>query len=372
MGWREKEAELLGQLETTLAPENWAWLKRNLILDCGDVEPATTAELYAWFGKGPDSKEINETGLMRMYVWQAWVKVLAGELAPIEGNLRSMWYQHIDPFWRKHGLLPNDMRQVSSLDEGYWLQGYLKEDATRSASPEKIVSSLMMDQLGMFVYHRVFEYRGALQFQQPLDGRAEVGRDKAKFLFYTEKEGFWKLCQQVLEGSFSGDPGLNTRISAMATKGQPSFILMEYFVAELKRRGVSNIIVGGFSDHDPWGLQILENLDAKLRFFQFKSVEVYRLTDPRLFTPEQMAKGKSLEAFKPAVVVDDWIEKTGGTPGPHGPKWSAHIDLLYKEQKEAVAKRWLLSIANRSWASDYPLVQPINLGNNIPQGRFFT
>lgn len=378
MGWKEKEAEVLAQLEATLAPENWAWLQRNLLKDCGDIERAETHELYEWFGKGSspkddDPKSLNDTGLMRMYVWQAWIKVLAEEMLPIDGNLRSMWYQHIDPYWRKHGLLPNEMRRRSSLDEGYWVDGYLKADEdVRGGDREKAVSSLMMDQIGLFVFHRIFQYRGALQFQQPLDGRAEVGRDKAKFLFYTEKEGFWKLCEKVVEGSLSGDPGSGTSISVMATKGQPSLILLEYFIDELKRRGVSNVIVGGFSDHDPWGLQILENLDAKLRFFQFKSVEVYRLTHPKLFNKEQLAKGKNLSHFQPSVVVDRWVEKTGGTPGPYGKKWSLHIDLLFPEQREAVARRWLLSIANKSWADDYPLVEPLDLGNDAPEGRFFT
>jgi hypothetical protein len=373
MGWKEKEAETLAQLETTLNPEDWSWLQRNLNKRCGDLERAETSDLYAWFGKGADAKEqgINDTGLMRNYIWQAWIKVLAEEMPPIDGNLRSMWYQHIDPFWRKHGLLPNEMTRFSSLSESFWTE-YPDGESTRGGAQEKAIAGLLMDQIGLFVFHRIFEYQGAFLFQQPLDGRAMIGREKPKFVFYTEKEGFWRLCERIYGGSMSGDEGIDKSITVMATKGQPSFVLLEYFAKELRKKA-SNIIVGGFSDHDPWGLQILENLDAKLRFFPFfKSVEVYRLTSPDLFTSEQLAKGKNLSKFEPAVIVDRWVEKTGGTPGAHGTKWSLHIDLLNSQQREAVAKKWLLSIANGTYATDYPRVEPIDLGETLPNGRFFT
>jgi hypothetical protein len=354
--WREKEAELKQQLEDTLETENWKWLNRSIAWEAGDVNEASSEEIMKWFGakaspKRPDKNKVNDTRLLYTMIWQSWVKIQVGVEDPVEGNVRSYWYQTAEPFYQFHDLLLVEKVPGSPV------------------RTELDIDSLVTELFGDFVRHRVFKYRGAFGFNRPIDALYRLGDDKAKYLFFTEKEGLWNMCKQLNAG---GVDHTEPSISVMASQGQPSFVTLEFLANDLQvKKGVSNLIIAVFADGDPWGLGIAEQIDAKMRFLGFKSVTTYRLTTPDLFTPAQIAKGKDLTKVHPSQrkLVERWMQVTGGCNGePIG----LHVDVLKPGQREQLLKRFMLGLKTGKLDEMFPLVEPIDLRRLAKPGRAFS
>jgi hypothetical protein len=137
-------------------------------------------------------------------------------------------------------------------------------------------------------------------------------------------------------------------------------VTLEYYAKDLQRARVSNLVIGAYCDYDPWGLQIAEQMDAKMRFLGFKSVITYRLTTIDLFTETQIAKGKDLSDVPPKqkAIVDRWMEKTGGA---HGKPTSVHIDVMSRTDKERLAKKFRNGTTNDNLDDLFPRVEPVDL-----------
>jgi len=352
--WREKEAQLKREFEDTLEPEDWKWLNKAIAWEAGDVLEASKKEIMAWFGARatgrPDKNKVNDTRLLYTMIWQSWVKIQADVEDPVEGNVRSYWYQTVEPFYQYHNLL-------------------LVEETPGSPKKPLAIDSLVTELFGDFVRHRIFKYRGAFNFNRPIDALYRLGDDKAKFLFFTEKEGLWNMCKALNAG---GVDHTEPSISVMASKGQPSFVTLEFLARDLQvKKGVGNLIVGIFADADPWGLGIEEQIDAKMRFLGFKTVTTYRLTTPDLFTPAQVAKGKDLTQVHPSQrkLVERWMEVTGGH---YGKLIGLHVDVLKPGQREQLTNRFMLGVKTGKLADMFPLVQSVDLRRLAKPGRAFS
>lgn len=356
MSWKDTEAAVLQRLEVHLSPENWKWLRGAVNWDAGDLDEASTTEVRLWFNRPSNKNGINDTGLCRTLIWQTWIKIQANVLESVNGNLRSFWYQIVDPFYNTHLL---------------WPPGAF---ARRGESFEKELYQLVLEFLGDFVRHRVFLYMPVWEFQLPVDSRFIIGRDRPKFIFYTEKVGLWKSHCEPMAGG--GDDGLEPKISVFCTKGQPPFVSVEHLASALLtlKDPVANPIILVCSDFDPWGLRIAEQLDAKMRFFGFKSVTTYRLITLDLFTPKNIKGGKDLSKMTDSWTdIQHWLDVTGGV---NGEARSIHCDVLSEGRRLQLFKKIRLGIRNGDLADRFPLVKPVDLEQANPDeepiGRLYT
>lgn len=356
MSWKDTEAEVLARLEVHLSPENWKWLRGAVNWEAGDLDEASTTEVRLWFGRPSNKNGINDTGLCRTMIWQSWVKILASLVEPVNGNLRSYWYQTVEPFYNTHSLWPPDAF------------------ARGEESFEKSLYQLVLEFFGDFVRHRVFLYSPEWQFHPPGDSRYIIGRDRPKFIFYTEKEGLWK--SHCLEMAGGGEEGLESKITVFCTKGQPPFVAVERLAAELQSLAypVAHPVILACSDLDPWGLRIAEQIDAKMRFFGFKSVTTYRLITLDLFTPKNIKGAKDLSGMKDSWTdIQHWLDVTGGL---HGEAKSLHCDVINKSRREQLFKEIRLGVRKGDLADRFPLVEPVDLEQanpeNEPIGRLYT
>lgn len=339
-----------------MSPENWKWLRGAVNWEAGDLDEATTTEVKTWFHRPSNKNGINDTGLCRTMIWQTWIKILAAVVEPVNGNLRSFWYQIVEPFYNTHCLWPENAF------------------ARAGESFEKSLYQLVLEFLGDFVRHRVYLYRPEWQFQMPADARFIIGRDRPKFIFYTEKEGLWTShCLPMAEG---GDDGLEIKITAFSTKGQPPFVAVEHLAHELQSLPypVANPVILVCSDLDPWGLRIAEQVDAKMRFFGFKSVTTYRLITLDLFTPKNLKGAKDLSGMTDSMVdIQHWLDVTGGI---NGEAKSIHCDVVNRARREQLFKDIRLGVRRGDLADRFPLVTPVDLEQanpeNEPIGRLYT
>ena len=356
MSWKDTEAAVLQRLEARLSPENWKWLRGAVNWEAGDLDEASTTEVRLWFNRPSNKNGINDTGLCRTWIWQSWIKIQAGVVDPVNGNLRSYWYQTVEPFYNTHSLWPEEEPQRG----GDTFEDHLYEQ--------------VLGFIGDFVRHRVFLYRPEWQFQLPSDSRYIIGRDRAKFIFYTEKEGLWEShCVPMAEG---GEDQLELKITAFSTKGQPPFVAVEHLANELMNLPypVANPVILACSDFDPWGLRIAEQIDAKMRFFGFKSVTTYRLITLDLFTPKNLKGAKDLSKMTASRTdIQHWLDVTGGV---HGEAKGIHCDVVNRSRREQLFKDIRLGIRRGDLADRFPLVKPVPMEQlspaDEPIGRLYT
>lgn len=360
--WRGKEKELLSRLKERLDSHQWGWLNGSVQLTAPDLATVDTDTLKVLFPPRPPEKPpgVNDAELIRTFIWQTWVKTAAGIFEPLLGNIRSFWYAHLEEFYRRHGLVKSRLLSLAlafRLFDGA-LGRWPSEDleVLEAAIREEKVTETMTEQMDLLVGHRVFRFQDEFGFREPMDNRRHRGRNRPRFLFFTEKEGLWWLCETLYAGLERPGKEALPSISVMASNGQPSFLTLEYFARQLQ--GVSNLVVGAFCDHDPWGLSIAEQIDSKLRFLGFRVV-TYRLTTVDLFTPEQIQNGRNFSSLDPekglGKQVHNWFLKTGGTEGQ---KIGLHIDVIPNPKKIQRAKSWLEAlVADRT--PPFPVIAPV-------------
>jgi len=360
--WREKEAELLALLEQRLPEQHFEWLQESIKLDAPDLELAITAELPVHFPGGKDEPPpaINDSYLIRTFIWQCWVKIAAGLYDPVRGNIRSFWYQSLEGFYLHHDLLPREAATRWRDDDN---------------GPAARIIERMTEYFAQFVRRRIFWYRDQFRFQEPIESKKKRGVHRPGILFFTEKEGLWWLAEQLYKAP-------KASVSVMASNGQVSLLNMEYFAVDLSKK-TWKLSIGAMCDLDPWGYAIAGALDEKLRFLltalaeekaqqtggSVPTVEVttWLLTDASLFTAAQIAKARDYSAYlvdplpgeKPKksvrTLVRNWFERTGGV---NGKPLALHVDVVDDELKEKRAHKQFVKVLLDGKKPNFPTIDP--------------
>lgn len=342
--WYETEGRVLRKLKADLGANSnaWKWLQRSIHWDSPDLKTATTEQVVAEFPSTSKKQLINDARLLRTMVWQSWIKIQASLMQPIDGNLRSFWYQVVKPFYRRHNLLEHGRGARST------------GDAIAAATNEALAD---------FVSRRTFEYGGAFEFHSA-DIFWQRGKDQPRILLFFEKRGMYELCKWAYKSI--------AKISYMASRGQPSFLELEKFSKDFADGKVGTFVVGGFPDWDPFGWKIVEELDAKLRFLgqrvardkktgqwiQFK-VKTYMLTSAKLFTEEDIASGDDLSQWPKRYqpMIKDWLAKGGGV---NGKPIALSIDAIPVPKMKVQIERFVDYATGDQLDSKYVRINPID------------
>lgn len=345
MGWQEIGHQILAKL----TPEQQKWIKKNVDVEAGDLRKMSTEEIRKRFpGKPRDTEEpdtpefstVDDARLLRTFIWQAYLMIKAHELLPVQGNLRSFWYRDLRPFLKNHDLLETDEGPALLLDfsADEILEGFSGElsELIRAVGPGQGRELYLTDKMGKsfdrFVLMSFFRFQDEFEFQDPRESFRIIGSKRPRFIFFTEKEGLFWLCQEIAK---------KYGISAVASHGEPGYLTMEYLSDALKARGVRNIEIGSLTDYDPWGYNIARGFGKKLTepVFGF-DVRTTHLTSLDLFTPEVIEYAKrDLTKVSPSKKkqVDDWMKETGGIGGePYG----MHVDLAEFPRIRAAVEKW--------------------------------
>ena len=348
----ERQAELVAKFEAELTPDDMKWLRRNVQLDAPALDKADTATVRRLFGTKQGG--VNDAGLVRSYLWQSWILIGLGQVEPIDGNLRSFWYQRLEPFYRRHGLVDTD-----KVDQ----HGKPLVDRKKYSSRGEKIVNVMGEMMAELVSYRILRYR-ELGFVEPFDHRAKPGRARPRILLVTEKEGLWKYLLLFYRGeleptSKKPKPVVTFKsISVMASNGQPSMLALEYFHEALADAGVGTLVIGALCDLDPWGYEIALSYTEKFHFLGFKEVTTYLLTQASWFTPDQIAAGRDLSNLPTAgerKLAQKWFEKTNGV---NGKMLGLHLDVISKSQLIMNIFDWVKQVLKSDQVSGYPLVTP--------------
>ncbi len=339
MNWQEIQEQILKEL----TPEQLWWVKKNVGLEFDDMRKMSTEEIRTLFPGGSSSgiSTINDSKFIKTFIWQSFLMIKSKQLKPIKGNLRSFWYRELRPFYRNHDLLETDEGPAIMLTN-YEIEMLLDLpllDSGRGKGRESYLIDRMGKGFNEFVLKGIFRFKGEFDFKDSMDSFKIIGRKRTRLIFYTEKEGLFWFCQEMAK---------KYGISAMASRGEPGYLTMEYFADALKKHGVANVEIAALTDYDPWGWNIAEEIENKMKepVFGF-NVKTTHLTSLKLFTPEVIEYAKRyLGNVSPPKLkqVAKWMKKTGGINNePYG----MHIDHAEMDRVRKSVDKWYKKITKK-------------------------
>lgn len=324
MTWQEALQDYFNNLK----PPQQQWIQQQVVADAPLLQDVEDADIFvALF---PFQGNLNHTALFKTLVWQTLGLVLCGAEEPIRGNIRTFWYNHVDPLYSRHKLY----KEIRSDDPFYleFLQELEEDDEIRLEPEDKIKkrSTVKLNETTIqeFVMAGVFKYSGPFQFKDSKTGQALVGRGTASIILVCEKEGLLSFVKQAYD---------QHGISIICSNGNPSTLSLEAFADQLKAKGIVNISPAALVDYDPSGFGIADDYLNKFMAFGFKIRRFTMLTSLDLFTEKALAESyNDLTVVSPSKekMTEAWFQKTGGI---HGKRWSIHIN---KASKPRIRKAW--------------------------------
>lgn len=262
------------------------------------------------FGNGP--KRLNKSLFIKNVIWQTFERIKAGQHPFDVGNLRSFWY-YIKP----------------TLDRIHANKG----------KPYLIISDMFM----VMVQAGLFKYRD-FRFKDDDKGNRWHARKNPHIIFFAEKTSYNDLMQEV---------NRDFDITTLATGGQPSYLSAEYFVDELRARGVDlsrEFILFSFVDFDPAGdiiastfvQNLLDNGIPNIRTFPGPFYKHFKRKDifvPANMTPDQLKQTFTIPLrVRKSGLAAKWAARTGGIDGKKNFKLGFEANQMPNDQ----VLKWLV------------------------------
>ena len=242
---------------------------------------------------GRSAKTLNKSLFIKNVIWQTYEKLQAGETPFDIGNLRSFWYY-----------IKDTMDRIG---------------ANKKGNPYLIVSDMFM----VMVKAGLFKYKDFRFVDDDADQRHHA-RTHPTIILIAEKTSYKSFLKKVTR---------DFDITTIATRGQSSYLSIEYFVDELRDRGVdlsSEFMIFSIVDFDPAGdiiaTKFVENLQdngiKNIRVFPGKFYKHFRRKD--LAVRANMTKAQRKKTFRIPLKVRKsglaakWAARTGGVNGKKG------------------------------------------------------
>ena len=270
-----------------------------------DILKMSKAELLKEFGKS--AKSLNKSLFIKNVIWQTYQTIKAGQKPFDIGNIRSFWYY-----------IKDTMDRVGANNKG---DGYL----------------IVTDMLMVMVKAGLFKYKD-FGFDDDDKGNRWHANKHPNIVFFAEKTSYNDLLQEV---------NRDFDITTIATGGQSSYLSIEYFVDELRARGVDlarEFAVFSLVDFDPAGdiiaSKLIENMtDNGVRNFRTFPGEFYKnfkrqdLVIPANMTPEQRKRVYRLPLkVRKSGQAAKWAAKTGGVNGKKNILFGIETTVMSKAQ----------------------------------------
>ena len=332
--------------------QNRAWLTKNAAIDYKKILQNSTRDEILALSADPHTHTFSAARLLRTLIWQSLARIICGNIEPPAGNVRSFWYGFVEPLFNQFSLfiaLKDDVEfhnYLSELvEEGFPFERYtLVELSEETGVKRNYVCKLGEKMLRDFVLQGIFQYQGPFLFVDSLAAYKLVGTHAASLMFVVEKVGLFKLCQ-MYHASYG--------LTAMASRGNPSWASLEYLAEQLKAKGIKNIHLAELVDWDPGGFGIARDYAGKLESFGFKIKTNTMVTNLELFDKKVLETdatdlhGKNKGKQK---LIDEWYAQTNGI---YGRKAGIHCDKANPKKITKFMDRWVQANMASAREEDY-------------------
>jgi hypothetical protein len=233
------------------------------------------------FGPGREYP-VNVSKLIKNIIWQVRSGIVDDKAPPISGLIRSFWYSHIKPALARAGALNSKVDQYAQM-----IQLFVR----------------------LIQYCNFLRYR-ELGFIDDNQNDRKIGIYDYIILF-AEKAGHFPLLQAIAK---------DTEVTILSLGGQPSLLSAEYFVDELKAKGIDirkSFYTFSLVDYDTSGWIIRDAFLNDLRFYGLRNISHQDLILPTIFTKEEIELNKYLIPTSPALAPKNkkWLKESGGING---------------------------------------------------------
>ena len=220
--------------------------------------------------------------LVRNLIYQAATRILSEQAPPIEGNLRSLYYQWVKPVAAR---LPEVQRQRGDPYD------------------------VMIDELErLIVGLQLWRYRDLELVDENWENRFLSDGRAPDVLLYAEKTGFVLFLQRAAR---------RYGLTAVALGGSPSHLSAEYLTTQLREAlgEVPALRLVAVTDYDPSGLFIQRAFKEQLHHHGLAIAEHHSLIAPDAFTKQERALLSYAVPSKQPKRVQGWLDDTGGLDG---------------------------------------------------------
>lgn len=217
------------------------------------IHDQTKDWLIKRFSEGAREYPINVSSLMRNIIWQLRERIIQKKREPLHELIRTFWYMYIKPTLARVNALTHETDQYNQL----------------------------IDMLVLLVKDwKLIEYKD-IGFRDDNQFNRKVGLNPNVILF-SEKVGHQNFLSEIAE---------KYQISIIALGGQPSLMNIEYFVDDLKQKGVNirrSFFLFSIVDYDASGWIIRDAFISNLKHYGIKHIKCVDLIHPDMLTPDEI------------------------------------------------------------------------------------
>lgn len=340
--WKEALDEYY-RAHQTLNDENRAWLRKVVLLDAPRIDEMERQQVLTTFATSKG--KFNNTLFLFTILWQTLGCILCGEIEPLNGNVRGLWYTYVDPLYQQFSLYGD----ISAEEPEFRL--FLQERAQRhrvllnlnelratSRAKQSYIEKQVGDCFKQLVANRILRYNGPFKIFDHLGGAGLIG-SRASLLFIVEKEGLREYCQRYYD---------RYNISVLWGRGEPSLATCEYFGDQLLAKRVKRIHFGMLVDYDPPGYLIARTYPRHFECLGFETKGFTMLTSTDLFTDRALELySEDIDQAHPdhKKINDAWFKETNGI---NGKRRSIHVNKAMKSRVDKAVDAWYQAAIERS------------------------
>ena len=247
-----------------------------------DIRTVGRDELAVHFGT-QETGRIKLAPLVRSILYNAYERIQDGHVAPIYGNVRSLYYEWVKPTF-----------------------AHIHDDDEAKTHPYDVMVHEMRD---MALDHGLFQYRDFDLTDENFEVR-RIGERDPHVLVFSEKTGWIRSLRR-----FHKELGCST----LALGGAPSALTSEYTARDIFQAtgGPTALQLVGIVDYDPSGDVIARSFADQLRAVGVPETHLELVVHPRHYTPEAVELFKFPLSSNPRMEKKNakWLEKTGGIGG---------------------------------------------------------
>ena len=241
-----------------------------------DIRQMSRKELLQHFSFKKGTK-VNVTLLLKNFIWQTYIFIKQGKMSPIDGNIRSFWYQSVKPVLSKLGF-----------------------KLTGTKYTEKVYDTFVL----MVTKLRLFRYADFGFIDERVHARV-VGRANGHLVLFVEKDGLFGLVRRL---------ALQYDTTGIALGGFPSYLTTEFLVSEMARLGLSESVrLFSIVDYDPSGYWIEREFAQQFKDFVIEVFSIHSLVNPNELPNELLDACKY--KLKTGASTNNWLKITGGIAG---------------------------------------------------------
>lgn len=230
------------------------------------------------FKQGAQKYKINVTKLMRNLVWQTRERIISGQKPPLNELIRTFWYMYVKSTLSRAGAL--------------------------STKPDNQYRQLVAVIVDLVKKYELMRYSD-IGFRDENQAHREVGKN-ANIILFSEKLGHQQFLSEIAD---------KYKVSIIALGGKPSVCNVEYFIDDMKSKGVNlrkAFHLFSVVDFDPHGWIVKNSFIDDLRFYGISNIRLTDLIHPDMLTEDEVKTSRFRFPQKPGrewKIANKWIRE---------------------------------------------------------------